>query len=212
MQKPARYTGGELNSITKSWDENKLRIAIAFPDVYELGMSNLAIQILYGLLNEQADVLCERVFAPWPDMEEQLRLHKIPLFSLESRKPLGEFNAIGFSLNYELNYTNVLNMLDLAGIPLKSADRGPEHPLIFGGGHAAFNPEPLAEFIDFYVIGEAEEVMINIVETLQCNVSTAIDKQNILKSLSAIEGIYVPSIGNKYKRRIVADLDKPISL
>ena len=210
--KPARYTGGELNSIVKDWGEDSssvrpLRVALAFPDLYDIGMSNLALQIIYGLLNAQESVLCERVFAPWPDLEALLREHKLPLYTLESKRALADFDAIGFSLSYELCYTNVLNMLDLAGIPVLSSERDDSHPLIFAGGHAAFNPAPMSDFIDFFIIGEVEDVMLEIIETLHRSVCT-ISKIEILAALSKIEGVYVPSLNNPTKRRMVADLDK----
>ena len=156
VSKPARYTGNELNVICKNWDEVKVRMVFAFPDVYEVGMSHIGGRILYGLVNNHEDFLLERTFAPWPDMEEKMRQNDVPLFSLESVKPAGDFDVVGFSLQYELSYSNVLNMLDLAHIPLLSRDRGESHPLIIAGGPNAFNPEPLADFIDAFVIGDGE--------------------------------------------------------
>ncbi|MCJ7764294.1 MAG: B12-binding domain-containing radical SAM protein, partial [Dehalococcoidales bacterium] len=146
VSKPARYSGGEWNSVIKDWQATPIRIALAFPDVYEVGMSNLALPILYEILNGQPDVTAERVYAPWVDMETQLKQHNIPLFSLETRHPLKDFGIIGFSLGYELTYTNVLNMLDLAQIPLFSHQRNDSHPLIIAGGSCALNPEPMADF------------------------------------------------------------------
>jgi hypothetical protein len=162
--RPGRYTGGEWNSIVKDWDDTPIKIALAFPDTYEVGMSNMAIPILYDILNNEADVLAERAYAPWSDMEATLREHKIPLFSLESQKPLKDFNIIGFSLGYELCYTNVLNMLDLAGIPVLASERDDAYPLIIAGGSCTLNPEPMTDFIDAFVIGDGEEVILEFLE------------------------------------------------
>ena len=164
VQKPGRYTGGELNQVVKDWEAVKARVALVFPDIYDLGMSNLGLSILYDLLNQRPDVLAERAFAPWIDMEDALRAAEIPLYSLETKHPLAAFDVIGFSLPYETLYTNTLNLLDLAGIPLFSAERTSKDPLIVAGGHAAFNPEPMHAFIDAFVIGEGEEVMGEIVD------------------------------------------------
>ena len=173
VTRPARYAGGEWNAVVKDWDATPLRLALAYPDVYDIGMSNLGLAILYDILNQQPDVLAERVFAPWPDMEKELRAAGLPLFSLETRHPLSEFDVIGFSLGYELTYTNVLNMLDLAGLPLLAAERAEEHPLVIAGGTAALNPEPLADFIDAFVLGEGEEVTLEIVDLLRRRKSAA---------------------------------------
>ena len=156
VTKPARYTGGEWNSITKDWDKTLIRVVLSYPDLYEIGMSTLALPILYELLNSQPDVLAERVYAPWPDMAAQLRHRGIPLFSLESQRPLKDFDVIGFSLGYELTYTNVLNMLDLSQIPILASERTAAHPLVIAGGGSALNPEPMADFIDCFVIGDGE--------------------------------------------------------
>jgi len=148
VQKPGRYTGGELNQIVKEWDATSTRVALAFPDIYDLGMSNLGLAILYDALNQQDGVLAERVYLPWPDMEAQMHATGLPLYSLETKHPVAAFDILGISLPYETLYTNTLNLLDLAGIPIRSADRASSHPLVIAGGHAAFNPEPMAEFID----------------------------------------------------------------
>ena len=167
VSKPARYSGGEWNSIVKDWQTTPIRIALAFPDVYEVGMSNLALPILYKILNYQPDVLAERAYAPWVDMEALLRQHNIPLFSLETKHPLKDFDIIGFSLGYELTYTNVLNMLDLAKIPLFSHQRNNSYPLIIAGGSCVLNPEPMADFIDLFVIGEAEEAILKLLDVFR---------------------------------------------
>ncbi len=190
MQKPSRYTGGELNQIRKDPQGVKVKVVLAFPDLYEVGMSHIGLKILYHILNRRDDVLAERVYAPWSDMEEKLRERDIPLFSLESHTPLKEFDIIGFSLQYELDYTNILNMLDLAGIPLFSTQRGRDNPLILAGGPCSFNPEPLTDFIDAFVIGDGEEVIEEIVETTQGYSK----REELLQILSQIPGVYVPSL------------------
>ena len=164
MEKPARYTGGELNAVVKPWDQVKVRVALAFPDIYEIGFSHLGLRLLYHLINEEEDYLAERVYAPATDMEQELRKAQLPLFTLESRKSLAQFDLIGFTLQYELSYTNILNMLNLAGIPLKREERGEKDPLIIGGGPGSFNPEPLADFFDLFLLGEGEEAVLEILE------------------------------------------------
>lgn len=159
VEMPGQYIGGEWNSVVKNHDDIDIKIALAFPDTYSIGMSHLGIQILYGLLNERTDTACERVFAPLDDMESLLRKQKIPLFSLETCTPLKEFDIIGFSLQYELSYTNVLNMLDLSGIPVMASERNETDPLIIAGGPAAISPEPLADFIDIFLVGDGEECL-----------------------------------------------------
>ncbi|MEK7353013.1 MAG: radical SAM protein, partial [Chloroflexota bacterium] len=192
VQKPGRYTGGEWNSIIKDWDKTPIRLALSYPDSYEIGMSNMALPILYELLNSQPDTLAERVFAPWPDMEKLMRAEGIPLFSLESRHPLRDFDIIGFSLGYELTYTNVLNMLDLAGIPALASERDDSHPLIIAGGSCVLNPEPMADFFDLFVIGEGEEVLLELLESYRKNKRET--KEKLLRQMATIPGIYVPSL------------------
>jgi radical SAM superfamily enzyme YgiQ (UPF0313 family) len=189
--KPARYTGGEWNSIVKDWHVTQVRIALAFPDIYEVGMSNLALPILYKILNDQPDVLAERVYAPWVDMETLLRQHNIPIFSLETKHPLTDFHIIGFSLGYELTYTNVLNMLDLAKVPLFSHQRNDSHPLIIAGGSCALNPEPMTDFIDLFVIGEAEESILKLLEVFRAYKD---NKKRLFLEASSLPGVYVPSL------------------
>jgi radical SAM family uncharacterized protein len=191
VSKPARYTGGEWNSVVKNWKATPIRIALAFPDVYEIGMSNLAVPILYKILNNQPDVLAERVYAPWIDLETQMRRHNIPLFSLESQHPLREFNIIGFSLGYELTYTNVINMLDLAKIPPFSQQRNGSYPLIIAGGSCALNPEPAADFFDLFAIGEAEEAILKLLEAFRAYRG---NKAELLRQAANLPGIYVPSL------------------
>ncbi len=191
VAKPGRYTGGEWNSVVKDWDEVQIKVALAYPDVYEVGMSNLAIMILYDLLNKERDVLAERVYTPWVDMEEAMRAAGISLYSLETRHPLAHFDIIGFTLPYELNYTNVLNMLDLAHIPILASERDDAHPLVIGGGSCTYNPEPLADFFDLFVIGEGEEIVLELLDLYR---ESRADREELLNSAAEIEGIYVPSL------------------
>ncbi len=202
VQKPGRYVGGEWNSVLKDWEATPIKVALAFPDIYDIGISNLGLQILYDLVNQRPDALAERAYAPWVDMEEQMRANAIPLYSLETKHALADFDILGFSLPYETLYTNVLNMLDLAGIPLRSSDRTLEHPLVIAGGHACFNPEPMYPFIDAFVIGEGEEVIQEIIDVVQrvkgqrskvpdLRLST-FDRDQLLWALAQIPGVYVP--------------------
>jgi radical SAM family uncharacterized protein len=193
VSKPARYTGQEWNQVRKDWSKIALKVALAYPDVYEVGMSNLGMAILYALLNQQPDWLAERVYAPWLDMEQAMRQNKIPLFSLESHRPLREFDVIGFSLQYELNYSNVLNMLDLAGIPLLARDRTESWPLIIAGGSCTYNAEPMADFFDLFVVGEGEEVLLELIELCQESWGRE-KKEDFLVRAASIAGVYVPSL------------------
>ncbi len=196
VEKPGRYVGGEWGSLVKDWPAAALRVALCFPDVYEMGMSNLGLAVLYDILNRQPDVLAERVYAPWPDMQAALRQAGLPLYSLENKRPLSEFDLVGFSLPYEQLCTNVLTMLDLGGIPLLAAERTDAHPIIIAGGHAAYNPEPMSDFIDAFVIGEGEEVILEIAHcVLHSRRPTTDDRpprSEILRSLASIPGVYVP--------------------
>ncbi|MBP1712959.1 MAG: Radical domain protein [Deltaproteobacteria bacterium] len=193
VSKPTRYIGGEINAVVKDLSQVRLKFALAFPDVYEVGMSHVGFQILYDLLNQRPEIACERVFAPWPDMEQDLRRHTHPLTSLESALPLKEFDVIGFSLQYELNYTGVLNILDLAGIPFRAAERGSAFPLIIGGGPCALNPEPLVDFFDAFVLGDGEEAVLEITREVISSRESQESKEALLKRLSRLEGVYVPS-------------------
>ncbi len=194
VQKPARYTGGEYNSVVKDRSRVNVRYALCFPDTYEIGMSNLGCRILYGVINERPDLWCERCFAPWGDMEDQLRREGLLLYGLESGDPIAEFDIIGFSLGYEMAYTNVLNMLDLAGLALRSADRADFSPLIVAGGTCCYNPEPLAPFVDFFVLGEGEEVTLEYIDLYRQARDEGWSKEEFLLEASKIEGIYVPSL------------------
>lgn len=219
VQKPGRYTGGELNQVVKDWDTIATKVALVFPDIYDLGMSNLGLAVLYDLLNQRDDVLAERAYAPWSDMEAAMREQDLPLYSLESKHPLADFDIIGITLPYETLYTSTLNVLDLAGIPIYSAGRGPEHPLVIAGGHSAYNPEPMHAFVDAFVIGEGEEVIGEIVDCVQAVKREAgiegestkqrfsdrnqrfsetkqrfSDRKQLLNALAKIWGVYVPSL------------------
>ena len=193
VQKPARYVGGEYNQVVK--DADKIRVAFCFPDTYEIGMSNLGLRIMYGLLNARDDVWCERVFAPWGDMEEAMRKNGLPLYGLESGSPLRDFDIVAFSLGCELSYTTALNMLDLGGIAPRSAHRDDSSPLVIAGGMCCFNPEPMSEFIDLFVIGEGEDVAGELIEAYKRAKAEGVDKSEFLKqTASQISGIYVPSL------------------
>lgn len=192
VDKPARYIGGEMNSYHKNVDEMDIRFAFCFPDVYEVGMSHLGMQILYHFFNRREDTFCERVFAPWVDMEEAMRNENIPLFSLETHTPLKEFDFVGFTLQYEMSYTNILNMLELSNIPIWAKDRGEDDPLIVAGGPCAYNPEPLAPFVDFFYIGEGETSYDEIFDLYKEHKKQGKTRKEFLEVLLNIEGMYVP--------------------
>ena len=194
VEKPARYVGGEWNSVDTSSKEVDARIALCFPDAYEIGMSHLGLKILYGLINSKAGWAAERVYAPWPDMESKLREKEIPLLSLESYTPLNEFDIVGFSLQYELTYTNVLTMLDLGRIPLRTADRTLEHPLIIGGGPTVYSCEPIADFIDVFVVGDGEEAFPELISRYIALRRAGLSRNQVLNELALIEGMYIPSL------------------
>jgi radical SAM family uncharacterized protein/radical SAM-linked protein len=210
VKKPSRYTGGEVNAHKKDRQACELRFALAFPDTYEVGMSHLGLQILYAILNQHPTIMAERCYAPWPDMEQQLRRHGLPLASLESHIPLNRFDIVGFSLQYELSYTNVLNMLDLGGIPLRAADRNDHHPLVIAGGPCVFHPAPMARFIDAFVIGEGEEVVSEFAMAVMDDKRNRRKRPEILQRLAGIAGVYVPAIhtrGEQIKKRIIPDIN-----
>ena len=192
VSKPARYTGGEWNSVVKDWDACDVRWALAFPDTYEIGMSNLGLAILYDILNRQDRVLAERVYAPWVDMEQAMRAAGLRLFGLESRRPLSEYDVIGASLPYEQVYTNLLNMLDLAGLPVLAAERDERHPLIIAGGGAVYNPEPMADFVDAFVLGDGEDVVMDITNAIREGKGQGLSRDSLLRRLAQICGVYVP--------------------
>ena len=228
VQKPARYTGGEWGQIKKDLKDVRVRVAFCFPDTYEIGMSNVGMRILYGVMNRMEGVWCERVFHPWGDMEDAMRVHHLPLWALESQDPMGDFDMIAFSIGYEMAYSNILNMLDLAGLPLRSADRKGLKNIVFAGGVCAYNPEPLAEFIDFFSLGEGEDSTVEIVSLYDRAKAEGWSKEQFLLEVSKIPGMYVPSFyrheynedgtlaaivplngaPKKVTKRIVQDLDK----
>ena len=229
VEKPGRYIGKELNSVMKNTDDIDVRYVFAFPDLYEIGMSHLGMHILYGVLNSIDGVWCERVFSVATDMEERLRANNLPLFSLESRTPLHEFDFIGFTLQYELSYTNILNIMQLGKIPLRSSDRDENHPIVMMGGPCAYNPEPLADFADMILLGEGEEIMQEIMELYKKHKKANYSKKEfLLEAAKRIDGVYVPAfysvsynddntiktvsplhadIPSKIKKRIIKDMD-----
>ena len=193
VQKPARYVGGEYKEIIKDKKDVDLRVAFCFPDTYEIGMSNLGMRILYSIMNQMPGVWCERVFAPWGDMEEAMKKADLPLYALESGDPIADFDMIAFTIGYEMSYTNVLNMLKLGNIPLRAKDRKGLKGIVFAGGACMYNPEPLAEFFDFFSIGEGEEMTPEILELYRKAKKEDWTKEAFLKEVSKIEGVYVPS-------------------
>ena len=229
VQKPGRYSGGEINSIIKDKNAVDVRFAFCFPDTYEIGMSHLGMKILYSLFNEREDIWCERVFAPWTDFEKVMRENDIPLFAIESRDSIKNFDFIGFTLQYEMSYSNIVNMIDLAGIPLKSADRKELSPLVVAGGPCVCNAEPLADFVDIFFLGEGEEVDLEVIDLYKEYKAKNATKEEFLRAAAKIEGVYVPSLYSvdyngdntvkaitslcveapkTIKKRIMKDLDK----
>lgn len=193
VEKPGRYTGGEWGSVLKEKEGIDMRFAFCFPDTYEIGMSHLGMKILYGVLNNRKDVWCERVFAPWTDMEKLMRENDVPLFALESRDPINAFDLVGFTLQYEMSYSNVLNMLDLGKIPVLASDRGENDPIVCGGGPCAYNAEPIADVFDFFMLGAGEELILEITDAYIQNKKAGGTKRDYLEKIAEIEGIYVPS-------------------
>lgn len=196
VEKPARYVGNEINMVKKNPKDVDVRFAFCFPDVYEVGMSYLGMQILYYFLNRRDDTYCERVYAPWTDMEELMRQNNIPLFALESQEAINKFDIVAFTLQYEMSYTNIINMLDLAGIPIWSKDRKENDPIICAGGSCAYNPEPLADIIDFFYIGEGEVLYDDIIQLYKTNKESGGSREDFLEKLLDFDGIYVPKFYN----------------
>ncbi|MFQ7821578.1 TIGR03960 family B12-binding radical SAM protein [Clostridium sp.] len=195
VEKPSRYVGGELNQVIKNPKDVNIRFAFCFPDVYEVGMSHLGTRILYHTINERKNTYCERVFAPWPDMETLMRKSDIKLFTLETKTPLDQFDMLGFTLQYEMSYTNILNMLDMSGITIRASERGEDEPIIMAGGPCAYNPEPLYDIVDFFEIGEGEEMMDYVLEVYAKHKANGkVNKKEFLREISHIGGIYVPSL------------------
>ncbi|MFH1407227.1 MAG: radical SAM protein [Candidatus Omnitrophota bacterium] len=208
VQKPGRYIGNEYNAAKKDPMKAGLKFALCFPDAYEIGMSHLGTKIIYSILNSQKDILCERVFAPWPDMETLMREKGILLASLENKIPLKDFDIVGFSLGYELSYTNVINMLELSGVPILRHERSDNEPIVIAGGICCLNPEPMSDVFDAFLIGEGEEAILEITKaSLGYRGQGTGAKGKTLKELARIEGVYVPGISGKVKRRIVEDLN-----
>ncbi|MBA5849918.1 TIGR03960 family B12-binding radical SAM protein [Clostridium sp. cel8] len=193
VEKPSRYIGGELNSFIKDKKDIDIRFAFCFPDVYEVGMSHLGMRILYYILNTREDTYCERVFAPWPDLEKLMRENDIPLYGLESKDPITDFDFIGFTLQYEMSYTNILNMIDLAGLPVRASERGENDPIVICGGPCAYNPEPLYDIADIFALGEGEEQLQEVIELYKKYKGKG-KKKEFLREASHIGGIYVPSL------------------
>lgn len=193
VDKPARYIGMEQNSVKKDLSQVDVKFAFSYPDLYEVGMSHLGLHILYNLINNVENYACERVFSPWIDMEKEMRLEGLPLFTLENKEEVNNFDFLGFTLQYEMSYTNILNILDLSKIPLLSKDRNDDYPFIIGGGPNAYNPEPVAGFFDFFVIGEGEEVVLEVLKIYESRKSSTWDRNTFLKDISKLEGIYVPA-------------------
>ncbi|WP_299994747.1 TIGR03960 family B12-binding radical SAM protein [uncultured Clostridium sp.] len=195
VEKPSRYVGGELNQVIKNPEDVNIRFAFCFPDVYEVGMAHLGTRILYHTINERKDTYCERVFAPWPDMEALMRENDIKLFTLETKTELDKFDMLGFTLQYEMSYTNILNMLDMSGITIRASERGEDEPIIMAGGPCAYNPEPLYDIVDFFEIGEGEEMMNDVLEVYAKHKANGkVNKKEFLREISKIGGIYVPSL------------------
>ncbi|MBZ2175350.1 TIGR03960 family B12-binding radical SAM protein [Schnuerera sp. xch1] len=211
VEKPARYIGMEKNSIKKDLDKVKIKFAFAFPDIYEVGMSHLGLHILYNLLNNEEDIACERVFAPWIDMEEQMIEEELPLFTLENKEPIKYFDFIGFTLQYEMSYTNIINMLYLGDVQILSKNRKETDPFVIAGGPCAYNPEPIADIIDFFVIGDGEEVILEIMNKYRKFTESNSSRLNFLKEVSKIEGVYVPQFYRiDYKEDDTIDKMNPI--
>lgn len=229
VEKPSRYTGGEWNSVKKDPENVDIRFAFCFPDTYEIGMSHLGMKILYHLLNERDDCYCERVFAPWTDMEARMRENNIPLYSLETKDAIRDFDFVGFTLQYEMSFSNIVNMLDLAGIPIISETREERAPFVCAGGPCAYNPEPLADIIDFFMMGEGEEIINEVMDAYGTWKASGQPRQVFLEEIAKIEGIYVPAFYRfdyngdgtiksfeplkphypvKIKKRIIKDMDK----
>ena len=194
VQKAPRYTGGEMNTSVKPWNECPLHFGFCFPDTYEVGMSHLGMKILYGLINRESWSLCERFFMPWTDMITLMEEEKLPLLSMESRHPLNEFDVIGFTLQYEMSFSNILAMLKMGGVPVESRDRGENDPIVVAGGPCAFNPEPLADFIDAFMIGDGEDVMTELNRVILERKEKGLSRDTCLKNLAKLEGVYVPSL------------------
>src|SRR5919106_4075444 len=197
VEKPARYIGMEQGAVSPRHRPDDVSWLLVYPDTYEVGLPNQGLQILYEILNERDDAVAERSYAPWVDMEGLMRERGVPLFSVDTHRPAGDFDLLAFNLSAELVYTNVLNCIDLAGVPVRAEHRGPEHPLVAAGGHCAFNPEPLADFVDLFVVGDGEEVISEITEVVRewkSSGRTAGSRERVLRELASVPGVYAPSM------------------
>ena len=194
IEKPARYIGGEVNAVVKDKDKVDIRFAMCFPDVYEIGMSHLGIQILYDMFNSWEDTWCERVYSPWVDLDKIMREKHIPLFAIESQDPVKDFDILGITLQYEMCYTNILQILDLSGIPLHGSDRTWDDPIVIGGGPCAYNPEPIAEFFDLFYIGEGETAYRQLIDIYKDSRKNGESRETFFKRAAGVPGIYVPSL------------------
>jgi radical SAM superfamily enzyme YgiQ (UPF0313 family) len=190
VEKPARYIGNEVNMVKKDLSKIDIRFAMCFPDVYEIGMSHLGIQILYDMFNQRDDIYCERVYSPWTDLDQIMRERNIPLFALESQDPIKNFDFLGITIQYEMCYTNILQILDLSGIPLESADRTEDDPIVIGGGPCTYNPEPLAPFFDIFYMGEGETVYFDLMDKYKENKKNGGSRRDFLEMAADIEGLY----------------------
>ena len=194
IEKPARYIGNEVNSVTKDLSQIDIRFAMCFPDVYEIGMSHLGIQILYDMFNQWEDVYCERVYSPWMDLDKIMREQNIPLFALESQDPIKDFDFLGITIQYEMCYTNILQVLELSKIPLEASERTWEHPIVIGGGPCAYNPEPIAEFFDLFYMGEGETTYRILMDLYKEHKAKNSSREEFLRAAGKLPGIYAPSM------------------
>ena len=201
IEKPARYIGNEVNSVMKNKDEVDIRFAMCFPEVYEIGMSHLGLQILYDMFNKREDVWCERVFSPWVDLDKVMREESIPLFALESQEPIKDFDFLGITIQFEMCYTNILQVLDLSGIPLHSKDRTMDHPFVIGGGPCVYNPEPIATYFDMFYIGEGEVAYNELFDAYKEWKKSGKSRQEFLEMAAQIEGIYVPAFYDVFYKK-----------
>jgi radical SAM family uncharacterized protein len=214
VHKPARYIGEEWNIVKKDWNKTELKILLSYPDIYEIGMSNQGLLLLYEFLNFQQEILAERCFAPWLDFEKYLRDKNFPLFSLETKTPLNQFDLIGFTLQHELNYTNILTILDLGGLKIWQKERGENHPLIVGGGPCTLNPEPVADFFDFFIVGEVEDIILTVLEKVKEWKRKKISRQKLLEELSGFDCVYVPCLYTTSKNKwgyLIPEIDRKIN-
>ena len=195
VEKPARYIGMERGAVRPAWAPGQVAFLLIYPDTYEIGLPNQGLQILYEILNERPDALAERAYAPWTDMNATLRSNGLPLFSVDTHRPAADFDVLAFNLSAELVYTNVLECVDLAGVPVRNEDRAPEHPIVIAGGHCAYNPEPLAEYVDAFVMGDGEEVISEVAEVIGAwKRGGRASRDAVVRELAPLDGVYVPAM------------------